>query len=52
MPFTAEYSNVLTIKRILAAISDQPNVLRYLPDNPAAHVSRQYLITIVNTLDP
>jgi hypothetical protein len=26
-------------------------MLMYLPDNPATHVTRDYLFTVVNTLD-
>ena len=41
----------LTIDRVLEKLKDQPVALRYLPDEPRTHVTREYLYTVVNTLD-
>lgn len=37
---------------ILKSVSEIPKLLVYLPDEPATHVTREFLIAIVNTIDP
>lgn len=31
---------------------DHPLILSYLPDEPTTHVTKSYLFTVVNTMDP
>lgn len=45
------YKNKITIKLVLEKISHLPAILKYLPDKPQIHVTREYLFSIVNTLD-
>ena len=37
---------------ILEKVKIRPHALKYLPDHPETHVSRDYLINVTNTLDP
>jgi hypothetical protein len=46
-----QFPKLLTIQLILQKLADRPRMLMYLPDNPATHVTRDYLFTVVNTLD-
>jgi hypothetical protein len=36
---------------VLEIVSKMPELLNYLPDDPEAHVTRDYLFAVVNTLD-
>lgn len=42
----------LTIAKVLKAVEENAQILKYLPDQPLQHVTKDYLFTIVNTLDP
>lgn len=37
---------------ILDKVKLSPAALRYLPDHPDTHVTKDYLVTVVNTIDP
>lgn len=41
----------LTIEVLLKLLKDNVLITSYLPDDPQSHVTREYLFTIVNTLD-
>lgn len=41
----------LTVGTILEGVKDNKSVLIYLPDEPYEHVTREYLIGILNTID-
>jgi hypothetical protein len=41
-----------TIKSVLKSFQSNQTLVKYLPDEPLAHVTRDYLFTLVNTLDP
>ena len=44
----------LTLQKVLDFCMTKPSILKYLPDFPSngeAHVDREFLFTIVNTVD-
>ena len=50
VPVVVPYPKILTIKVVLAKVQDT-KLMKYLPDEPHNHVTRDYLFTIVNSLD-
>jgi hypothetical protein len=42
----------LTIKRILEKVKGDAHILSYLPDQPEKHVTKDYLLGIINAVDP
>lgn len=52
IPVHVPYKNKITMKLVFAKIAGVETILRYLPDDPSIHCTRDYLYTIVNTFDP
>ena len=43
----------LSVKQVLKVIRKQPNILKYLPDDPSLkEMTKNYLFGLLNTLDP
>lgn len=42
----------MTLDFILNKVLENPDVQIYLPDEPKRHVTRQWLLDVVNSLDP
>lgn len=51
-PINIDYGHILTINFVLKKAANNPMILNYLPDDPATHVTKGFLFTVVNTLDP
>lgn len=50
--FRLAFPRSITIKLLAQKIEGNEGVLRYLPDKPAKNVSKEYLVTVINTYQP
>ena len=50
--FRVPNKNRITMKLVLSKIAGIEAILKYVPDDPSSHCTRDYLYKIVNTFDP
>ena len=50
-PIKVPYPRLITVKLVIAKAQQSPELLKYLPDEPAKHVNREYLFPLVNCFD-
>lgn len=51
VPLKVGYPKILTISFVFDRVKECPVLAKYLPDSPASHITKEYLFTVVNTVD-
>lgn len=47
-----EIDRILTISLLLKKIEKNTKIQKYLPDEPAKHITKEFLLGVLNTLSP
>lgn len=51
VPIKVGHPRILTMGVVMKKVEGNAKFMRYLPDEPKTHVTKEFLFTIVNTLD-
>lgn len=44
-------ARVLTLERLLSKVKDNAHVMLYLPDDPRTHAPKEFVTTVLNSID-